>query len=323
MSVPELAGSLSTNMIDIRDGVSVTPLAFTPSFVAESGAKLSVEVLGIEDILGNTFTVHPERPIRIGFHDVSHTIEAKEGNLIQLSASLFDRYGNIASYKTEGYTTTLTIPNEYASLVHYTPGSETESTSSGITKKYLFKDGTAIANIFATDIPGGAWIIAKLNGDIQDEVIHSVGSDGKAVDITVPAVTEDATKVDTYYFWNQEKLDATKYNSLYTTLFGSNYGDVTQPGYLGGSVVFNPQGRSLAVTSLVNDPYQKNLAFGFTPAGKYIASSGSDGSAFNITPSIENSADRIVIDLYDSLHKETVARAWVRPDEESVLSACE
>jgi hypothetical protein len=68
---------------------------------------------------------------------------------------------------------------------------------------------------------------------MQDTVIETKDSSGKMTTLTIPAVREDATKIDTYYFWNQEKLDATKYNTLYTTLFGSSYGDVTQPNYLG------------------------------------------------------------------------------------------
>jgi len=302
-------------MVDIRDGVSTAPFTLTPNYVSYDSVKLSLQVLGIEDVEGNMFTIHPEKPIRIGFHDVSHKIEAQDGNVIQIKASIFDKYGNVASYKTEGYTVTLTIPEEYSPLVYFTGGAQE--------RDYVFKKGTAIANVFATDIPGGAWVLAKLNGDIEDEVIQSTGSDGKVINITVPAVTEDAAKIDTYYFWNQEKLDTMAYNSLYTTLFGANYGDVTQPGYLGGAVVFNPESRSLAVTSLVNNPYQKNFAFGFTPAGKYSSASTTGGSSFNITPTIESASNRILIQLYDSLYKETVARAWVKPDQESELSACE
>ena len=65
VSVSELAGTLSTNMVDIRDGISQTPLSFTPYFVSQDNVKLSVQVLGVGDVSGNEFSIHPERPIRI------------------------------------------------------------------------------------------------------------------------------------------------------------------------------------------------------------------------------------------------------------------
>jgi hypothetical protein len=40
-------------------------------------------------------------------------------------------------------------------------------------KNYLFVKGTAIANVYSSDIPGGAWILAKLNGTIEDEQIET------------------------------------------------------------------------------------------------------------------------------------------------------
>jgi hypothetical protein len=146
VSVPELTGKLNTNMVDIRDGVVTAPLVFTPYFVSQYSAKLSIQVLGVDEISGNVFTVHPEKPARLGFYDVAQKIEAKEGNLVQAKIAIFDRYGNIASYKTEAYTTTLTIPGEYTSMISLT--------GKASTKNYLFVEGTAIANVYSTDIPG-------------------------------------------------------------------------------------------------------------------------------------------------------------------------
>jgi hypothetical protein len=153
VSIPELAGTLSTNLIAIKDGVGIAPLTFTPYIVAQN-AKLSVQVLGVQEIMGNTFTIHPEKPARIGFSDVSEKIEAREGNYVQAQASLYDRYGNVASYKTDDYTATLTILSKYTPMIHFTPASPGHRTELGMSKEYGFVNGTAIANVYTSEIPG-------------------------------------------------------------------------------------------------------------------------------------------------------------------------
>jgi hypothetical protein len=77
------------------------------------------------------------------------------------------------------------------------------------------------------------------------------------------------------------------------------------------------------VTTLLNNPYQKNLAFGFTPAGKYLAPKTTDKIIFNITPQVESNPNHLVVNMYDSLYKETVARAWITPSTDSNLTVCD
>jgi hypothetical protein len=48
-----------------------------------------------------------------------------------------------------------------------------------------------------------------------------------------------------------------------------------------------------------------------------------DKTTFNITPQVGSRDHRFVIDLYDTLYKETVARTWITPHANSQLFACE
>lgn len=65
-----------------------------------------------------------------------------------------------------------------------------------------------------------------------------------------------------------------RYDAQYTVLLGGEYGDVTTGGYLGGEILFNHDSKSLAVTTLLNNPWKAQDMFGFTPAGKYTKVKG-------------------------------------------------
>lgn len=72
--------------------------------------------------------------------------------------------------------------------------------------------------------------------------------------IVVRWVSQNAGSIETFYFWNSEKVEGNKYNAVYTTLLWSNYGDITQKGYLAWGLLFDLDNRALAVTSLLNNP---------------------------------------------------------------------
>lgn len=71
-------------------------------------------------------------------------------------------------------------------------------------------------------------------------------------------VWENAIQIDTYYFWSADKIQWKKYNSLYTVLLWSNYWDFTVENYLASWILFDRDNRWLAVTTLLNNPYNYN-----------------------------------------------------------------
>lgn len=78
VSAPELAGEMNTNLVSFKDGVMTTPLEFTPYFVAQDETKLNIKILGIDDVTGNVFVIHPEKPLRVSLYDITTKLEAKE-----------------------------------------------------------------------------------------------------------------------------------------------------------------------------------------------------------------------------------------------------
>jgi hypothetical protein len=89
---------------------------------------------------GNTVTVLPDVPMSFAFAKKEDRIEAKESNLDNTRATLYDRYGNIA-YNAPGYRLSLNIPEE----------SKKYATLSGT--GYSFVDGILDFDIGATDLP--------------------------------------------------------------------------------------------------------------------------------------------------------------------------
>jgi hypothetical protein len=88
--------------------------------------------------------------------------------------------------------------------------------------------------------------------------------------IRIEPVSENAGKIETFYFWNKDKILGKKYNAFYTTLLGSNYGDITQKDYLASSLLFDKENRALAVTSLVNNPNKYSDVITVNQEGKIL-----------------------------------------------------
>lgn len=68
-------------------------------------------------------------------------------------------------------------------------------------------------------------------------------------------IGENAGSVETFFFWDKEDIDENSYNGIYSVLFGAPYGDVTQENYLASALLFDPENRSLAVSSILNNAY--------------------------------------------------------------------
>ncbi len=74
--------------------------------------------------------------------------------------------------------------------------------------------------------------------------------------IIIVPLSENASSLETFYFWNKDKIEGNKYNGIYTTLLWASYWDITEENYLASSLLFDKENRSLAVTSLLNNPYK-------------------------------------------------------------------
>jgi len=90
----------------------VGDIFFTPKYVAGKNLSLDAQIPGIDAVDGNNITVLPDVPMSFEFSGGGGKAEAKEGNRVNMRASLSDRYGNIAD-NTTGYSLSLDVPEQY------------------------------------------------------------------------------------------------------------------------------------------------------------------------------------------------------------------
>lgn len=298
LDFPKLSGAMSTPFVHISKGVSDTDIFLTPGHVAEKDIRIQAQIPGIKTIEGNTVTILPDEPMSFAFVKKDDRMEAREGNINHTRATLYDRYGNIAS-NTTGYNLSLRLPEEskkYATL------SKTEHT---------FMSGTVDFDIGATALPGKAYIIGTVTPGLEDHSFTVKDKTGKT--LTISGVSENVTLLDTYYIFNKSKLDALRYDAQYSVLLGGEYGDVTVGGYLGGEILFNHNSKSLAVTTLLNNPWKSEDLFGFTPAGKYTFVQKTDDMG-SLQTTLSDNGKQSYISFYDAYRKEYIARAWLNID---------
>ncbi|MDD5769409.1 MAG: hypothetical protein PHE25_00425 [Candidatus Gracilibacteria bacterium] len=104
----------------------------------------------------------------------------------------------------------------------------------------------------------------SLSSTVQTQLLNLFDDNNK---ITISGVGENAGKIETFYFWNKDKITGKKYNGLYTTLLGSNYGDITVKDNLANSILFDKDNRSLAITSTLDNLEKSQEVINIKPDG--------------------------------------------------------
>nr|MDD3720153.1 VCBS repeat-containing protein [Candidatus Gracilibacteria bacterium] len=141
--------------------------------------------------------------------------------------------------------------------------------------------------------------------------------------ITINPQSENAIKLETFYFWNKEAIDGNYYNGLYTVLLGAPYGDITKQDYLAGALLFDKNNRSLAVTSLLNDPYKHNDVISIS--GNGAISSIKDSQ--NITQDIKYISNidkngKLYFDIYNDALSIYVGKVYYNLDTNNEIKIC-
>lgn len=117
---------------------------------------------------------------------------------------------------------------------------------------------------YSLDVLQASTAYKKLSFTVQNQLVQLF----KTTDtLVVKWVGENAGKIETFYFWNKKDITDHAYNGLYTTLLGSNYGDITTPNNLANSLIFDKKNRALWVTSLLSNTKNSDTTFSIKPDG--------------------------------------------------------
>jgi len=132
--------------------------------------------------------------------------------------------------------------------------------------------------------------------------------------LRVNGIGENAGNIETFFFWDKEDIDGNAYNTLYSVLLWAPYWDISQENYLGWAMIFDPDNNALAVTSLLQSPYEFYDVFSFHGNGKAETQRSSD-----ITQDIEmlvgtDSSGRLILDIHNNALEDYIWRAYYNLD---------
>lgn len=305
LDAPANSGVFSNGFVSIKGGKNDEKILFTPKYVAAKNIVLDIQIPGLKTLEGNMVTVLPDAPIRVGMDSANTTIEAKTGNSSTVTAKLYDRYGNIAYNHASGLKANFSVSDR---SIRYGSVQNTE---------VAFAEGIARTNVVTTATPGTIYAIVSVNPGLENTTF-TVTDSKNGTTITIHGYSKNVVAIDTAYFWNKEKLQKTNYNALYTTLLGADYGNITTKDYLAGEILFAPESRSLAVTTLLNDPVKHDDLFSLTPGGKMTVKDEESLVEFGF----ETANGKTAISVYDPFLRDNVGKIHLNTVSDTPLVAC-
>ena len=240
LTLPQIYGTSTQDYVQLENGQA--HLDYTTKTVAGENIKVEFQIEGVWKIFSENITILPEIPIKLDLSITQPQIEASNESFTYVKSELKDRYGNLV-FDDNTTTATLEILDKYAPII----SAEVKSTT--------FQKWAATFKLSASDFPGTAYFKISTNPSL-DGNFFIVQDD--SWELVISWVWESVGKIETFYLWNKEKITGKKYNALYTTLLWANYGDIQTQDYLAGSLLFERDNRALAVTSLLNNPYDTN-----------------------------------------------------------------
>ena len=235
---------VDNNYIKIKDGFSEikwwkAKIDFSTKIIAAQDLELIFKVEWFSDELIKYIDILPSNPMWLSVFTTWVKIEASKESESYVTIELRDIYNNIIFNDNET-DISLEILDRYKEIINSND------------KKKTLKNWIAKFKISATEHPWTAYLKFTSSKKLEDNLFNIFGG-WKYVQI--PGVSEKVLKIETFYFYNAKNILWKKYNSLYTTLLWSNYWDFTQRDYLAGWLLFDKDNKSLAVTSLLNNPY--------------------------------------------------------------------
>jgi len=172
-------------------------------------------------------SILPGDAIKIDLSLSKSKIEASKDEFSLLNVELKDRYWNLV-FTDNTTETNLEIGDQYKSII------------STDLENQIVQDWKATYKISWTANPGTAYFKVTTNPWLEN---NSFVISDDLWDVTISWVSENAWKIETFYFWNVDWLQNTKYNAIYTSLLGAEYWDITQESYLAGSLLFQKDNR--------------------------------------------------------------------------------
>jgi len=216
-------------------------IKFKTKTLSGENKTISFRIEWFNSIIDKSVTILPEKAFWLSFVNTKTKLEADWDNESYINVELRDIYNNLVFTDSDSIIS-LELLDKYKTIL-----------KTADLNKTLYK-WKASFKINATDLPGKSYLKVSINKELEKNEFIVWKADKE---VKINWISENALMIETYFFYNKKSIEGKKYNSLYTTLLWAEYWDITQKDYLAWAMIFDKENRSLAVTSLLNSPYNK------------------------------------------------------------------
>lgn len=246
---------------------------FTVGTIAQKWVKIEFQIEWDGKIYEKYIDILPEKPVKLDIALSKDKIEATSLDSVAAKVELKDRYGNLV-YTDNTTAFQVEILDRYKKII-------STNSSSQVASKWA-----AYFNFTGTNTPWTAYFKVTASPSLDANSFQLPWTPP----VTITPVSENVGKIESFYFWKEEKIVWKKYNALYTTLLWSQYWDISQEKYLAGSILFDKDNRALAVTSLLNNPFKYNdiLTLGQNWSVSVVTDASDLSQSIEVTPSLDS-----------------------------------
>ncbi len=273
LNIPELYWNSKKSFFEIKNWRSL--ISFSTKNIASKWVNFNITVEWLKNSVQKEIPILPDKPMKLDLSVDKSKLEADAKDSAILSVELKDRYWNLVfNDNSTSFSGELLSPYDKVISLQNT---NVKSSS----WKAFFK-------INSTDVPWRAYLKIIANPSLENNTF-TVWT--WSTQVVVKWVSANTISLDSYFFWNKKAVSKQKYNSIYTTLLWSDYWNIDSQDYLAWSLIFDKANRSLAVTTLLNSPYNYSDVINIFPNGALnIVTSNSDLSQdLKISTTIDSS----------------------------------
>ncbi|MCD5380636.1 VCBS repeat-containing protein, partial [Candidatus Gracilibacteria bacterium] len=305
VKINPIYGKVATPYVEIKNGIAT--VSMETSNVAGENIPLEFNIEGLSKIIRKNITILPSEPMKMDLVLSKSKMEASTTSSGTLKVELKDRYGNLVHNDN---STTFNIEIE--------ENSKNNLKSAILSKKA--QNGEATFELSATSNPGTSYIKVTSDPDLKQNTF-TVGSGGEAR--IVEGVGVNTVQVKSYYFWNKDNIEGNNFNGLYSVLLGAEYGDFTQKDYLAGSLLFDRDNRSLAVTSLLNNPhgFADSIVFGRNGGAQKQSSQGDLSQDIELKVQLDQN-NKLYLEVNNNATNTYIGKIYYNFGNEVYLKTC-
>ncbi len=244
-----------------------------------------------------------DAPVRLNIVTDRTRLEANATDSTQMKVQLQDRFWNTTFWENQVFVW-VELDGKYSSLLRFD------------THQKQVQKWEALFRISSTPVPWTAFFKVSAPELEQNNIFIDEQE-------TISSIFENVWKIDTYYFWNKQKIQETYHNSLYATLLWGNYGDITQRDSLANALIFEPTSKTLSATSLLSDLKKYNEVLKVAPNGNVSLDLRSADISQDISQNVVIESDgNMYLNFFNNTFSQVIAQIFFNLPSNILVKNC-